>query len=157
MIDGSWKQRVRVGAVAALVLAGCAAEPALSTTAAAVTIDDVEGTVPFQFGPAVVALHPESRLTLRNTFPAPFADAHFYYFVPPAGATKVSVHVTARGDSPVRNDLVYCGAVTVSGDEGAKVPPELNNAFLWVYDPAQFAVPASLAVLTPCRPRTSKP
>jgi hypothetical protein len=108
-------------------------------------LDDIAAVTPSRFGPAVLTLSPGRRLALRNRFPAPFGDAHFYYFAPPPGATHVTVRASASGASSVRDDLVYCGNVVVSGE--GTVPPELNNAFLWVYDPTQFSIPAALTPL----------
>lgn len=121
----------------------------LSVTAAGaavdVLLDDVRAVGPFQFGPAVLSIQAGPRLTLRNTFPAAFGDAHFYYFSPPAGAISVTMRAGTTGRSAIRSDLSYCGNVTVGGE--GTVSPELNNAFLWVYDPDHFTIPASLTPL----------
>jgi hypothetical protein len=83
-------------------------------------------------------------MTLRNRFPLPLGDAHFYYFQPPPGATLVSVDAVTTGNSTIPSELKYCGSVSVTG---TTIAPELNNAFLWVYDPSQGALPFSLTPL----------
>ncbi len=102
------------------------------------------GNAAIKYGPVVLALAPAKSMTLRNRFPLPLGDAHFYYFQPPPGATVVSVDASISGNSTIPSDLHYCGTVSVSG---TTIPPELNNAFLWVYDPNQGALPFSLTPL----------
>jgi hypothetical protein len=92
---------------------------------------------PIRWGSVVLPLQARSRLALRNRFPAPLGDAHFYYFRPPAGATRVSVVAGARRGSVVSPGLKYCGSVQVAGE--GLVPAELNSALLWAYDPSRPA------------------
>jgi hypothetical protein len=109
-----------------------------------VRIDDVVASAGTRFGPVVVALEPGRRLALRNRFPAPLGDAHFYYFVPPAGATKVRVAAAIERSTTLNADLTYCGNVTVSA---TTVAPEFDNVFLWTYDPTQPALQFDLTPL----------
>ena len=102
------------------------------------------GNATIRYGPVVMALTPAKSMRLRNRFPLPLADAHFYYFQPPPGATRVTVDASISGNSSIPSDLRYCGTVSVTG---TTIPPELNNAFLWVYDPAAGALPFSLTPL----------
>jgi hypothetical protein len=97
-----------------------------------------------RYGSVVMALTPGKRMTLRNRFPLPLGDAHFYYFQPPPGATRVTVDATISGNSRIPSDLRYCGTVSVTG---TTIPAELNNVFLWLYDPTAEALPFSLTPL----------
>jgi hypothetical protein len=103
-----------------------------------------QGNAPVKYGPVVMPLTPGKRLALRNRFPLPLGDAHFYYFQPPAGATRVTVDATATGTSTIPTDLRYCGTVSVTG---TTFPAELNNVFVWVYDPGQPVLPFALTPL----------
>jgi hypothetical protein len=106
---------------------------AADTGAVTVDLDDVGTLGSTPYGSVVEALRAGRRLAIRNRFPAPWGDAHFYYFTPPAGASRVTVGVVASKKTDIPPDLVYCGDVGASGD--GKVDPELNNVFLWAYDP----------------------
>jgi hypothetical protein len=107
-------------------------------------LDDIVGVLGTKFGPLVVAIDAGRKLSLHNRFPAPLGDAHFYYFRPPAGTTRVTVVASASHKTDVNQDLHYCGNVSVSG---SGVLPELNNAFLWLYDPSQPVLQYNLTPL----------
>lgn len=103
------------------------------------------GSASVKYGPVVMPMTPGKRLTLRNRFPLPLGDAHFYYFQPPAGATRVTIDdATVSGTSTIPSDLRYCGTVSVTG---TTFPAELNNVSLWLYDPAQPVLPFALTPL----------
>jgi hypothetical protein len=108
---------------------------AADTGAVMVDVDDVRTMGSTPYGSVVETLQAGRRLSIANRFPAPWGDAHFYYFTPPAGASHVTVGVTASKKTTIPPDLTYCGAVGASGD--GTVDPELNNVFLWAYDPDQ--------------------
>lgn len=125
---------------------GAVACVGLVTTAGAhqVLIDQIDTGVS-QFGPVVLPIQAGSHLTLKNHFPLPHGDDHFYYFIPPAGAATITIKAQANGATKPRSDLRYCGAVTVSGN--GDVPPEISAMHLWTYDPSQPIIPIQVTLL----------
>jgi hypothetical protein len=109
-----------------------------------ILIDDVVASSGTRFGPVVVPINAGHSLTLRNHFPAPLGDAHFYYFRPPPGATSVRVIGATDGTTAINPDLDYCGNVSVTG---TSVDAEFDNVFLWIYDPSQPAIQYELTPL----------
>lgn len=110
-----------------------------------VLIDQIDtGTA--RFGPVVLPIHSADTLTLKNYFPLAQGDSHFYYFIPPPGASTVSIKAQATGKTENRADLRYCGAVSAGGGSGF-FPAELSAMHLWTYDPSQPVLPSQLTLL----------
>ena len=98
-----------------------------------------------RFGPVVLPIEVSKQVTLKNYFPLPAGDTHFYYFLPPPGATAITVKAQASGLSHTRSDLAACGAVHYLGSGDVKA--EISSMHLWTYDPSQPILPTQVTLL----------